>query len=317
MCRPTSASTPWASNIGVLGFLVDMLSYQPELAKTLFVFDNDKKELRAVVPSTQRTAPPTLQQDVEHAAQQLKDDIAQGLPPEQAQQRLAQLRAEAALAGVPDLPAQMLSVPSEGVSELPSEPHTPQEIDAVPAQEASATPAEPTVTPESAPEPAQEATPPAEPEDDAEDELIDIFLEEAPGGHRKRSRTTAAAARQPRRRRRAQPCLRRAFSHPQRQLAHGWPARLWRSRLGARTGVQPPNRRSAPGPPPLLNLAAHALTELGEWTAAIQQGQAEAFSSEPLRRAAEAYAAGESAEPALPTLHEAPRELNGRRTRRR
>ncbi|MDD4999618.1 Hpt domain-containing protein [Thiomonas sp.] len=292
-----------ASNIGVLGFLVDMLSYQPELAKTLFVFDNDKKELRAVVPSTQRTAPPTLQQDVEHAAQQLKDDIAQGLPPEQAQQRLAQLHAEAALAGVPDLPAQVLSVPSEGVSELPSEPHTPQEIDAAPAQEASATPAEPTVTPESA----QEATPPAEPEDDAEDELIDIFLEEAreviASGHEQLQQLHANLDDEG-----ALTSLRRAFhtlKGSSRMVGlRDYGEAAWALEQVFNRQIADQHRAS----PPLLNLAAHALTELGEWTAAIQQGQAEAFSSEPLRRAAEAYAAGESAEPALPTLHDAPNE---------
>ncbi len=289
-----------ASNIGVLGFLVDMLSYQPELAKTLFVFDNDKKELRAVVPSTQRTAPPTLQQDVEHAAQQLKDDIAQGLPPEQAQQRLAQLRAEAALAGVPDLPAQMLSVPSEVRTEAQSETHPSQETDATPEQEASATPAAPTVTPESP----QEATSPAEPEDDAEDELIDIFLEEAreviANGHEQLQQLHANLDHEG-----ALTSLRRAFhtlKGSSRMVGlRDYGEAAWALEQVFNRQIADQHRAS----PPLLNLAAHALTELGEWTAAIQHGQAEAFSSEPLRRAAEAYTAGESAEPALPTLHDA------------
>ncbi|CUA93031.1 hypothetical protein Ga0061069_10178 [Thiomonas bhubaneswarensis] len=161
-----------ASNIGVLGFLVDMLSYQPELAKTLFVFDDDKKELRAVVPSTRRTAPPTPQQDVAQAAQQLKDDIAQGLSPDETQQRLAQLRAEAALAGVPDMPTQLLQPTSP-------EPPPPSITPSLEAETQPPMPVEAVAEPLSAGQ-VEVATPtPTSAEDDAQQELIEIFLEEA------------------------------------------------------------------------------------------------------------------------------------------
>jgi chemosensory pili system protein ChpA (sensor histidine kinase/response regulator) len=48
-----------AGNIGALGFMVDMLAYQPDLAKSLFTFDAERGELRPIVASTPRTAPPS------------------------------------------------------------------------------------------------------------------------------------------------------------------------------------------------------------------------------------------------------------------
>ncbi len=52
-----------AANMGALGFLVDMLAYQPDLAKSLFTYDADKGELRPIVGSTPRTAPPRARPD--------------------------------------------------------------------------------------------------------------------------------------------------------------------------------------------------------------------------------------------------------------
>ncbi|MDY0330846.1 MAG: Hpt domain-containing protein [Thiomonas sp.] len=294
-----------ASNIGVLGFLVDMLSYQPELAKTLFVFDDDKKELRAVVASTRRTAPPSLQQDVEQAAQQLKDDIAQGLPPEQTEQRLAQLRAEAALAGVPDLPAQLLSAPGEAVAAPSAAPSIapiaapmPPEMASAPAQQTPAAPAETAAASEPIP-------PSTEPEEGAENELIDIFLEEARevigNGQELLQRLRAHHDDED-----ALISLRRAF-HTLKGSSRMVGLRDYGEAAWALEQVF--NRQIADqhrATPALLTLAEYALGQLGAWTAAIQQGQAEAFGSEPLRRAAEAYAAGESAAPQQPIQTEPP-----------
>lgn len=56
-----------AANLGALGFLIDMLGYQPTLARKLFIFDTEQDELRvimgraepvpAAVVASQRTAP--------------------------------------------------------------------------------------------------------------------------------------------------------------------------------------------------------------------------------------------------------------------
>ncbi|WP_245800319.1 Hpt domain-containing protein [Thiomonas intermedia] len=272
-----------ASNIGVLGFLVDMLSYQPELAKTLFVFDDDKKELRAVVPSTRRTAPPTLQQDVEHAAQQLKDDIAQGLSADETQQRLAQLRAEAALAGVPDMPAQLLQAASP-------EPQPPSlEADTLPPMSGEAM-AEPLSA-----APVETAAPaaPAPSDDDEQQELIDIFLEEARevigNGHEQVQQLHAHLEDEG-----ALASLRRAFhtlKGSSRMVGlRDYGEAAWALEQVFNQQIADQHRAS----PELLVLAEQALTQLGHWTEAIQQGSAGPFTSDALRQAADAFAAGDA-----------------------
>ncbi len=290
-----------ASNIGVLGFLVDMLSYQPELAKTLFVFDHDQKVLRAVVPSIQRTAPPTQQQDVEHAAQQLKHEIAQGLPPEQTEQRLAQLRAEAALAGVPDMPARLLQ------AEPPVEPRTQPTSAAdlpVAESEVQGEPLAPLAPISSAPD----TVPPAVAEDNnAEDELTDIFLEEA--------REVIGNAEAQLQHLREFPedegaltSLRRGF-HTLKGSSRMVGLREYGEAAWALEQVF--NRQIADqhrATPGLLDLAQHALKELGQWTEAIAHNEADAFGSDALRRAAEAYSAGTSADAQTPAAVQAPTE---------
>ena len=276
-----------ASNIGVLGFLVDMLSYQPELAKTLFVFDSEQKELRAIVPSTQRTAPPTLQQDVERAAQQLKDDIAQGLPPEQTEQRLAQLRTEAALAGVPDIPVHVLQ--SAGAVQAEAEAlaeEVPTRLEPVHEQP----------TPGTAPE----VAPPATPEDNAEDELTDIFLEESreviANGNGQLQQLHEHLDDEG-----ALTSLRRAFhtlKGSSRMVGlRDYGEAAWALEQVFNRQIADQHRAS----PELLDLAAHALEQLGEWTEAIQRGNADAFTSAPLQQAAEAYSAAETAKLARTT----------------
>ncbi|MBN2692363.1 MAG: Hpt domain-containing protein, partial [Burkholderiaceae bacterium] len=285
-----------ASNVGVLGFLVDMLSYQPELAKTLFVFDDTHKVLRAVVPSIQRTAPPSQQHDVEQAAQQLKHDIAQGLPPEQTEQRLAQLRAEAALAGVPGIPAQLLEVePRAEPAGAAASPVTEAE------PEASGEELAPPAASFTAPEPAPAA---AAQDDNAEDELTDIFLEEA--------REVIGNAEAQLQHLRESPeddsaltSLRRGF-HTLKGSSRMVGLREYGEAAWALE--QAFNRQIADqrrATPELLNLAEQALAELGQWTEAIAHNAAEAFSSDRLRRAAEALtsppATAHTEQNALPT----------------
>ena len=44
------------NNVGALSFLIDMLNYQPALAKKLFIYDEEKGELRPLMGRTQNTA---------------------------------------------------------------------------------------------------------------------------------------------------------------------------------------------------------------------------------------------------------------------
>ncbi len=47
------------TNLGALGFLIDMLSYQPVLAKKLFIYDNDRKELKPLMGRAQKQDTPS------------------------------------------------------------------------------------------------------------------------------------------------------------------------------------------------------------------------------------------------------------------
>ncbi|WP_048441445.1 Hpt domain-containing protein [Caenimonas sp. SL110] len=128
------------NNLGALGFLIDMLNYQPALAKKLFVYDDSTGELRPLMGRTGDAdqTPGVQPEPVEQASAPVLEPL-----PEAAFGELAQ-----ALDGF-DLPAA--SAAPEATKEHPT----------VAMQAAAATPA-------AAPEP-----------DIEEDDLLDIFLEEA------------------------------------------------------------------------------------------------------------------------------------------
>ena len=86
-----------------MGFLIDMLNYQPALAKKLFVFDEALGELRPLMgratPASEVPAVPDLSQSVRTASLQAP---ASGTDAELTQ-RLDQIAAQAALADQPEL----------------------------------------------------------------------------------------------------------------------------------------------------------------------------------------------------------------------
>ena len=124
------------NNLGALGFLIDMLNYQPALAKKLFVYDDSNGELKPLMGRAAAEAAP------EPAA--AMDDLAFELP----------------AAPVVEAPA-----PAPVAAQAPATPAAP--VAAAPKAAAVAAPA-PAV---SAPAPAAD--------DDGDDELLQIFLEEA------------------------------------------------------------------------------------------------------------------------------------------
>lgn len=83
---PSAAATfeRLAGNLGALGFLIDMLSYQPQMAKSLFTFDAQRGELRPVMGrSTEPPAPPVtlveprlIEQAQALAAQVEREDLS-------------------------------------------------------------------------------------------------------------------------------------------------------------------------------------------------------------------------------------------------
>ncbi|MES2633099.1 MAG: Hpt domain-containing protein [Pseudomonadota bacterium] len=126
------------NNLGALGFLIDMLNYQPALAKKLFVYDDSTGELRPLMGRTGDA------------------DQTPGLQPELIEQAAAPV-----LEALPEAAFGELAQALDGF-DLPAASAVPQ------AATEHATVAMHTAAPAPAPEP-----------DIEEDDLLDIFLEEA------------------------------------------------------------------------------------------------------------------------------------------
>ncbi|WHZ10561.1 MAG: Signal transduction histidine kinase CheA [Burkholderiaceae bacterium] len=95
------------NNLGALGFLIDMLNYQPALAKKLFVYDEAAGELRPVMgrsaPAAESAAVPSSDQLI---SQELRSVVGDGVPDvtdTTLPARLDTLAARAALAEQPGL----------------------------------------------------------------------------------------------------------------------------------------------------------------------------------------------------------------------
>ena len=130
------------NNLGALGFLIDMLNYQPALAKKLFVYDDNLGELR---PLMGRASTPVA----------LGADAAE---PEVAATPAVQT------APAPSAPAGALEIDFGDMAPAPA-PAAPAPVAPAPA---------PAAAPVAAPAPA-----PVSAADDEDAELLDIFLEEA------------------------------------------------------------------------------------------------------------------------------------------
>ncbi|MES2423065.1 MAG: Hpt domain-containing protein [Pseudomonadota bacterium] len=97
------------NNLGALGFLIDMLNYQPALAKKLFVFDNDSGELRPLMGRSQNASPqpPTVAAPPEPADTLAREALAAAANPDAPAltERLGALATSASLAEQPALAA--------------------------------------------------------------------------------------------------------------------------------------------------------------------------------------------------------------------
>ena len=101
--RATGTFDQLGNNLGALSFLIDMLNYQPALAKKLFVYDDEKGELRPLMGRTHRpddaasvtTSNDSLSQEVSSVVQ----DVDAGASHEKLTGKLDALATHAALAG--------------------------------------------------------------------------------------------------------------------------------------------------------------------------------------------------------------------------
>jgi len=251
------------NSLGALGFLIDMLSYQRAMARKLFVYDEEQGELRILMGRT-RSRVSDSAEDVPakveaRAAVPLPDTVPRHAPPTALPPAAPVLEP----APVPELQALLTDLSEE---ETPAQP-TPE----------TAVVAEPAPAP--APLPASE--------EEAEDELLDIFLEEAREVVVTGLAAIDALGKEPGDLS-EQTTLRRAF-HTLKGSSRmvglndfgeaGW---SMEQMLNAWLAEQKPM------PPAMLALAGEALQGFSQWAEAIAQGQAGAWSPEPFRVAADA-----------------------------
>ncbi len=162
------------TNAGALGFLIDMMGYQPVLARRLFVFDAESGELRhlsgrerAVVPHAVPASALDLELDLSDADDPVSDfDRLSAVPAEALPGELDQLAAKAALDEKPAL-AQAAARAADiarrqDADQLPGALESLSVVAGVP----------PAAAPVAAPSTSA-------PEGDDDDDLLDIFLEEA------------------------------------------------------------------------------------------------------------------------------------------
>ncbi len=152
------------NNLGALGFLIDMLNYQPSLAKKLFVYNDDTGELKPLMGRVAHAEAGTDDADMAALAQDV-DAVVSGFAPMSSPEALtAQLDSLAAHAVLAEKPAIANSAREAAAAVA----HDPAAAGAALEQLAAAV------------KPAPAATPaPAVAADIEEDDLLDIFLEEA------------------------------------------------------------------------------------------------------------------------------------------
>ncbi len=163
-----------ANNLSALSFLVDMLNYQPVLARKLFVFDTALGELKPLMgrtpsqaslpPSAQDKAAQQLSDSVEQVVQDVADGSADGVSLSELTQRLDVLANQADLSENPSLAQAARQAASTVAMQDPE----------AGAQALAGLMAAASAPVDSAPP----IAPPAQ-ADAVEDDLLDIFLEEA------------------------------------------------------------------------------------------------------------------------------------------
>ncbi|MDP2149240.1 MAG: Hpt domain-containing protein [Parvibaculum sp.] len=167
MAREAGTFQQLGNNLSALSFLVDMLNYQPALARKLFVFDEEKGELlplmgRRVAAELPHPAARDDAQAISAGVQRVVDEVQGGVDLAQLSQQLDSLADQASLAEQPGV-ARAARDAAQAVVGANSQAGAQALVD---LSQASA-PVQPV-------EPQMPAA-----EDNDEDDLLDIFLEEA------------------------------------------------------------------------------------------------------------------------------------------
>ena len=274
------------NSLGALGFLIDMLAYQPTLAKKLFLYDEEAGEFKLVMGRTAshrvEEAEPVAEEPVA-AAEDTGFPTLEGAAAADETAPQAVWQPEAAPEPLPPLVEALHT--EEAVAEVP-EPFEAEHAEEAPvALPEIALTADALTADVPAPGPSLDAV--AEEGDEDDDELRDIFLDEArevvqnglAAVETLRGEPSAAGA---------QTGLRRAF-HTLKGSARmvglnefgeaGWAMeQLLNSWLAEQT----------PASPALLKLSDDALRGLSLWVEDIAVGAADAWRAQPFRVAADA-----------------------------
>ncbi|AKJ27769.1 Hpt domain-containing protein [Caldimonas brevitalea] len=188
-----------AGNLGALGFLIDMLSYQPQMAKQLFVFDAQRNELKPVMGRTGTTAPAAEVEEapagltlleprlIEQAQTLAEVAVREDVPLEAVSAELTKLSQEAIVADQPALVASLSSA-QEAVQQVELGQADAQDAreqvaqamaDFVSTASEAITLAPPEPASAAAPAPRLDTTPATSSGLEEDDEMRSIFLEEA------------------------------------------------------------------------------------------------------------------------------------------
>ncbi len=107
LARSSGAFEQLGNNLGALSFLIDMLNYQPALAKKLFVYDDVKGELKPLMgrsrPGQDAAATVTINSELSQEVLSVVQDAQAGVSAESLSVKLDVLATHAALADQPTL----------------------------------------------------------------------------------------------------------------------------------------------------------------------------------------------------------------------
>jgi chemosensory pili system protein ChpA (sensor histidine kinase/response regulator) len=261
------------NSLGAMGFLIDMLSYQRNMARKLFVYDEAEGELRFVMGRRQRGDKDALPADAAHEATPAQAAAEAATEPPSSWPAQPPLAPAALPQSAPAMepPAAEAFEPPPGMAlEPPLELALPQ-----PALE------------EPLPAPVAEAVELSADELDGDDELLAIFLEEAREVVAAGLQSLQALAEEPGNLS-EQTTLRRAF-HTLKGSSRmvgldefgeaGW---AMEQMLNAWLAEQQPM------PASMQALSVDALKAFGAWSRDLEARQAQAWSATPFRAAADA-----------------------------
>ncbi len=288
------------NNLGALGFLIDMLNYQPALAKKLFVYDDATGELRPLMGRAhpQPVTPPAPTLDlVQRALDVAATAAAEHAPVPELREKLGAIATSATLAEQPALAAAAAAAAQAVAADVPDAAVALNQL----ANAAAMPPAEPQADALSLAEPVQE------------DDLRGIFLDEArevaEGGRR-----AIAVLRQEPANLDALTTLRRSFHTLKGSSRMVGLAEFGEAAWAAEQLMNVWLADQKPATPPLLTVTGDALDGLARWVDDIAAGSATPWSAAPFRASAEALRLEDRvlplgatpAEPPLPESRERP-----------